>query len=349
MAAAAASAAATGQTPPRGPKPYINPSIAPYAGRSVVSLVPGATRYDNVLTALTEVEDQILPALAGKQSILIKPNLVEPTPALAITHPEALRAVLDFFVKRFRGPIVIGEGSALDTWTGYNNQGYPQLIRDYASRDIRLVCFHEEGLYKVLQISDSNTHVIPVRLAARLFDPSAFIVSLAMLKTHNVVVATMTVKNMVMGSPLHQPRSETQSWSDKQKFHEGVRVSNFDMFLNAQLQRPYWNLGVIDGYQGMEGDGPTAGTAVDSHVALASTDLIALDRVGLDVMGIDPAEVGYLNYCGQAGLGQYDINQIEVRPGLLSAYPHAYKLHDTIATQLMWMGPALECGSNPVP
>ena len=349
MAAATASAAATGQSPPRGPKPYINPSIEPYAGRSVVSLVPGGTRYDNVLSALTEIEDQILPALAGKRSVLIKPNIVDPAYPLAITHHDAMRAVLDFITARFQGPIVIGEGSAMDTWTGFNELEYPQLIRDYSPRDIRLVCFHEEGLYEVLQISDSDTHVIPVRLAARLFDPSAFIISLAMLKTHNVVVATMTVKNMVMGSPLHQPRSETQSWSDKQKFHEGVRVSNFDMFLNAQKQRQFWNLGVIDGYQGMEGDGPTEGTAVDSHVALASTDLIALDRVGLDVMGIDPATVGYLNYCWQAGLGQYDISQIDVRPGLLSAYPHAYKLHSTIGTQLMWMGTAPDCGSNPVP
>jgi len=334
--------------PIRGPAASANPSLVPYAQRSAVSLISGDTRYDNVLAALTAIEDQILPVLASKRSVLIKPNIVDPAYPLAITHPDALRAVLDFVVARFRGPIVIGEGSAYDTWDGFNKLGYPQLIQSYSPRDIRLVCFHEEGLYEVMHVSDRDTHIAPVRLAARLFDPSAFIISLAMLKTHNVVIATMTVKNMVMGAPLHAP-GENPAWSDKRKFHSGVRVSNFDMLLNAQKQQPFWNLGVIDGFEGMEGDGPTAGTAVDSHVALASTDLIALDRVGLDVMGIDPAEVGYLNYCGQAGLGQYDINQIEVRPGLLSAYPHAYKLHDTIATQLMWMGPALECGSNPVP
>jgi uncharacterized protein (DUF362 family) len=349
MAAAAGSATAVGQRPMRGPAVPANPSIEPYAGRSVVSLVPGATRYDNVLSALNTIEDQILPVLAGKQSVLIKPNIVDPAYPLAITHRDALRAVLDFVVARFRGPIVVGEGSAMDTWTGFNGLGYPQLIRDYSPRDVRLVCFHEEGLYQVLQMADRNTHIWPVRLAARLFDPSAFIISLAMLKTHNVVVATMSVKNMIMGAPLHAPGANP-AWSDKNKFHEGVRVSNLDMFLNAQKQRPFWNLGVIDGFQGMEGDGPTEGTAAASHVALASTDLVALDRVGLDVMGIDPATVGYLNYCWQAGLGQFDMTKIDVRPGgAIGPYPYAYKLHSTIGTQLKWMGPALECGSNPIP
>jgi len=346
MAAAAASAAASGQAPPRGPKPHDNPSIAPYAGRSVVSLISGDKRYDNVLSALTEIEDQILPVLAGKRSVLIKPNIVDPTCPLGITHPDALRAVLDFVVARFQGPIVIGEGSAYDTWDGFNALGYPQLIQGYSPRDIRLVDFHEEGLYEVLQVSDSDIHIAAVRLAARLFDPTAFIISLAMLKTHNVVIATMTVKNMVMGAPLHAP-GENPAWSDKRTFHSGVRVSNFDMLLNAQKQQPFWNLGVIDGFEGMEGDGPTGGTAVPSHVALASTDLIALDRVGLDVMGIDPTTIGYLNYCWQAGLGQYDISQIDVRPGLPSAFPHVYQLHSDIAQELLWMGPAVAWDSNP--
>ena len=348
MAVAAASATAVGQRPVRGPGVPTNPLIGPYAERSIVSLSSGDNRYQNVSDALSMIEDRIIPVLAGKRSVLIKPNIVDPAYPLAITHRDAVRAILDFVVRRFRGPIVIGEGSAMDTWAGYEALGYPQLIRDYSPQDVRLVCFHEEGLYKVMHVTDRDTHITPVRLAARLFDPSAFIISLAMLKTHNVVVATMSVKNMVMGAPLHQPRSAQQAWSDKWKFHEGVRVSNYDMFLNAQKQRPFWDLGVIDGYEGMEGDGPTQGTAVPSHVALASTDLIALDRVGLDVMGIDPATVGYLNYCWQAGLGQYDINLIDVRPGAIGPFPRAYQLHSNHDQELLWMGPAPKCDSNPL-
>jgi hypothetical protein len=74
--------------PIRGPAASANPSLVPYAQRSAVSLISGDTRYDNVLAALTAIEDQILPVLAGKLSVLIKPNVVNPAYPLAITHPD---------------------------------------------------------------------------------------------------------------------------------------------------------------------------------------------------------------------------------------------------------------------
>ncbi len=347
MAAAGASAAA-GQ--PLGPLPIVRRRAPGQADsdRSVVSVVPGDDRYTNVTQALLEIEGQIHAGMAGKRSVLIKPNIVDPAYPLAITHPDTIRAILDFVVPRFKGPIVIGEGSAMDTWTGYETLGYPALIQNYAPRNVQLVCFHEEGDYTLMHVVDRDTHIQPVRLAARLFDPTAFIISVAMLKTHNVVIATMSVKNMVMGAPLHQKRSEAVAWSDKRRFHEGVRNSNYDMFRNAQKQRPFWGLGVIDGYDGMEGDGPTTGTAVASRVAMASTDLIALDRVGLEAMGIDPATVGYLTYCGQAGLGQYDLTQIDMRPVAIAAYAKTYQLHSDHDQELMWMGAAADCGNNPL-
>ena len=318
------------------------------ATRSTVAVIPGSDRYTNITQALLEIEGDIHAGLWNKRSVLIKPNIVDPTCALGITHPDALRAVLDFFVPRFKGPIVIGEASAMDTRTGYDTLGYPALIQQYAPHPIQLVDFSQEGDYTLMHVLDFNRHIQPVRLAARLFDPTAFIVSVAMLKTHNVVVATMTVKNMVMGAPLHQPPGSSTSWSDKRNFHVGVRGSNYDMFLNAQKQRPFWGLGIIDGFAGMEGDGPTGGTAVNSQIALASTDLIALDRVGLEAMGIDPATVGYLTYCGQAGLGQYDLTQIDMRPVSVASYKRTYQLHSDHDQELMWMGAASDCGDDPL-
>ena len=77
--------------------------------------------------------------------------------------------------------------------------------------------------------------------------------------------------------------------------------------------RPFWGATLIDGFEGMEGNGPASGTPVPSRVAIASTDYIAADRVGVEAMGIDPNWIGYLNFCGQFGLGQFDLDKIEVR------------------------------------
>ena len=43
-------------------------------------------------------------------------------------------------------------------------------------------------------------HLIPIRLGARFVDPDAFVISSAVMKTHNMVVATMSIKNMVLGA-----------------------------------------------------------------------------------------------------------------------------------------------------
>src|SRR6266568_4874742 len=69
VAAAAGSAVAFGQRPPRAPGVPGNPSIAPYAARSTVSMISGEKRYDNVLSALTMIEDLIVPVLNAKRSV----------------------------------------------------------------------------------------------------------------------------------------------------------------------------------------------------------------------------------------------------------------------------------------
>jgi uncharacterized protein (DUF362 family) len=99
---------------------------------------------------------------------------------------------------------------------------------------------------------------------------------------------------------------------------------------------------LIDGYEGMEGAGPGSGTPVASHVAIASTDFVAADRVGLEVMGINPEWVGYLAYCGQAGVGQYDLTKINVVGATIASVAKKYHLHPEIQRELEWMGPLKE-------
>jgi uncharacterized protein (DUF362 family) len=89
----------------------------------------------------------------------------------------------------------------------------------------------------------------------------------------------------------------------------------------------------------MEGNGPSSGTPVPSRVAIASTDFIAADRVGVEAMGIDAKWIGYLNFCGQFGLGQFDLDKIEVRGEKVAAVRRKYQLHKDIERELQWMGP----------
>ena len=99
---------------------------------------------------------------------------------------------------------------------------------------------------------------------------------------------------------------------------------------------------VVDGYEGMEGNGPASGTPVASRLAIASTDYIAADRVGVECMGVKPEWIGYLQFCAEAGLGQYDLSKIDVRGAKIADVRKEYRLHRDIERELKWMGPMEE-------
>jgi len=385
------------------PPPVPASPVFPYDGRSPVSLIKGEDRSKNVTEALLAVDREIGPVLKRKKYVVIKVNNVATNNQLAATHVDALRGILEYLGPRFRGQVMIVESSAADSLDGFEFYKYAQVIPEYKRFDLKLVDLNREGKYEIASIIDRNIRPVPVRLAARLLDPDAFIISSAMLKTHNSVVATMSVKNMVMGAPLHTVPGQTPSWNDKRQMHAmgmptgrsgmppsgrgavppmgatppvGVvppagasaqpglarggagpagrgamqnrgamfHAMNYNLAIVAKRLGAAWGCALIDGFEGMEGNGPSSGTAVPVHVALASPDLMAADRVGLDVMGIPHHAVGYLQYAAQLGVGQYDLEKIDIRGENPEAVQHKFKLHDGVQQQLDWLNDIVRQG-----
>jgi len=316
--------------------------VKPFPGRSKVALIHGEDRRKNAYEALVAIDDQIRPRLQGKKYVVIKPNNVSTEKPLASTHADALRGILDYLASRFKGPVVIAESAADDTLHAYENFGYDGLVPEYRGQNVSLVDLNREAKYETIPLIDFHLHIVPVRLAARLLDPDAFVICAAVLKTHDNAVATLSVKNMVLGAPLHSLRGDTPRWNDKLKYHVGDRQMHYNMLLTAQKMQPNWGVALIDGFEGMEGNGPTAGTPVASRIAIASTDFIAADRVGLETMGVNPDWLGYLVYCGQVGLGHYGLSKIDVIGARITDVKKTYRLHADIDSMLLWMGPMTE-------
>jgi uncharacterized protein (DUF362 family) len=305
----------------------------------VVAVSNGTSRRKNITEALVAIEDQIMPVLKTKKHVIIKPNIVSTNNQLASTHLDSLHGILDFLGPRFKGPVIIAESSAGYTTEGYNNFGYTKVAPEHKPLAVSLVDLNEEGKYETHSILDGDLHLVPVRLAARLLDPDAYIICAAMLKTHNTVVATLSLKNMALGAPLHSARKENRRWNDKRVYHGGVRQTHVDIALTAQRLQPFWGATVLDGWEGMEGNGPTNGTLVPSRIAVASTDYVAADRVGVEVMGMKPEWVGYLGFCAKSGVGQDDLEKIEIRGAKLAEVTKQYKMHQDLERELRWMGP----------
>jgi uncharacterized protein (DUF362 family) len=321
--------------------------IVPVTKRSAVGLVRGDTRRKVVFDSLVAIDKELRAGLKLKKSVLIKVNFTATTNQLASSHADAVRGILDYLGPRFKGPVVIGEAASNDTMAGFDNFKYSDVVTEFKSQKVSLVDFNLEKP-ALMQTISANVHPTPLRIAARLVDPDAFVINCCIPKTHNAVIYTGAVKNMSMGAPLRSPIQEKPAWSDKRKVHvSGHQQHNYNLFLVAQHLAPYWGATVLDGFEAMEGDGPIYGTKVPWNMAVASTDYIAADRVALEAMGMDPKWIGYLQYCWQMGIGNYDLGQIDVRGEKIESLKKSFKLPGSVDDQLKWMGPLNAPSANP--
>jgi uncharacterized protein (DUF362 family) len=335
------------------PDPFTVPvkPINPVNYRSTVSLVRGENRRKMIYDSLMAIDAEIKPALKRKKYVLIKVNLTSVEVQVASTHPDMLRGILDYLGPRFKGPVMIAEAASNDTMVAFENFKYNQLVSEFKSQKVSLNDFNLEGKYVVAQTIDSDVHITPCRIAARLTDPDAFIICAAIPKTHDSMIMTGAVKNMAMGAPLRSPGKVTPAWSDKRRLHvRGYQQHTLNMMTVSQKIGPYWGLAVLDGYEGMEGAGPIRGEVVPHRIALASRDFVAVDRVATEAMGIDPNIIGHLQYCAAVGLGNFDSAKIDVRGETIASVKRTYKMHPNYELEIKWKDPLQPAApaANPV-
>ncbi len=341
-----------------------------------VALFQGEQRYDNIRSALALIGNRV--DLAGKQRVLIKPNFVVPNVPLAATHVDAVRAVLDFLRRSYAGPITIAEGPAVaPAAEGFRRYGYEPLVEEYG---VALVDLNQDAR---VPVTVYDWRLQPLRLhLARSVVESDFRISVSPPKTHDVVIVTLSLKNMIMGSLasyfVHRHPGSNGRWpnvgtvskalarlvprcvlrlppvewlqframsrlepSDKMKMHQSHPVLNLNLALLAPVVAPH--LAVLDGFEAMEGNGPSGGTPVPLRLALASVDALAVDVVGAALMGFRADDIGYLYYCNQLGLGVGDLSDIEVvGNATVEQCARPFRPHDSYPRQRRWQMPAAE-------
>jgi uncharacterized protein (DUF362 family) len=316
---------------------------APTAGLSSrVALTAGDDRADNTFRGLQMFKEQIRRAI-GNRRVIIKPNNVAIDVPLCATHAGCLEGILEFLKSIGAKEVVIAESAANGpTLEGFSNYGYTALAQKYGAKVMDLDQAEVERVY-AFDENDFRPHAI--RMAKPMLDPNNFIISAAKLKTHDRVVATLSLKNIIVGSPIKDPGfrwgpgAKAGAKNDKPLTHGGgFRGINYNLYALAPRLHPH--LAVLDGFEGMEGEGPVGGTPVDHRVSIVSLDWLAADRVGVELMGIDFGKVGYLTFCAEAGLGQGDLSKIEVLGESISNHIKSYKLAKNLEQQLIWKKPA---------
>jgi uncharacterized protein (DUF362 family) len=285
-----------------------------------VSLIKGKDRRQNIKKSLELVSGEIKDGLRKKQ-VIIKPNFVSTSIHLASSHVEQIRGILDFLKGFYPDTVIIAEAACDDTMDAYRNFGYLKLPEEY---NVRLIDLNR-GPFDEIPIKDQNDRTIYVRVASLLLNRNNYLISAAKLKTHDTVVVTLSIKNMAMGSVFA---------GDKKLVHQGMRQINLNISELASYAWP--DLAVIDGYVGMEGDGPTHGSPIDVGIAISSTDSLAADRVACVIMDTEFSRVGYLHHCAERALGETDLEKIEIIGDSLKDCVKPFRLHRMVKEQFSW-------------
>jgi uncharacterized protein (DUF362 family) len=266
----------------------------PPPGKSAVAILRAKSYSSDLAGCIRRGIEECGLDVRGK-NVLLKPNLVEFDRSTSInTDVSVIAAALEVFRSLgARVRIAEGPGHRRDTYelageARYRSEipGFDRLFTDLNRDDVSLVG-HFAGLPRI--------YLPNTALGADL------IVSLAKMKTHHWVGATLSMKNLFGLVP-----GSIYGWPKNQLHWIGIPRSIVE--LNRLFRRMF---AIVDGIVGMEGNGPIQGTPKPCGVLVMGGDPVAVDATCCRVMGIAPERVDYLQMA--ADLGHIAENRIEQR------------------------------------
>jgi uncharacterized protein (DUF362 family) len=214
--------------------------------------------------------------------VVLKPNLVEFDPAAPInTNPLLVLAAMEALTAEGAASVRIAEGpghrrATLDLCDA---AGYFRTIRNFEANFTDL----NWDATKPFRPAIRHSPLDELHLPATILDCD-LLVSMPKLKTHHWVGATLSMKNLfgiVPGGIYGWPKNPLH-WAG---------IAN----VIAELEQiPVPRFAIVDGIDGMEGNGPIQGTLKHAGVLIAGADLAAVDAACCRVMGIDPHQIPYL-------------------------------------------------------
>lgn len=306
-------------------------SAKPAAEPACVALVKGNDRRGNMVKALEILEPRIRQRLGDRQ-VVIKPNLtrVRKEDWLASTTMESVAALCELFSLFTSRPIIVAEGTGpggplQEALESYN---YLELAKRYRVEFVDLRNDQFDSTY----IVDRAFRPLEIKVSRLLTRHDTFLVSAAVLKTHGLAAVTLGLKNVTMAIPMNFGPGR----NDRSKMHQDIddpRPFNWNLFQVSRLRTP--DLVTIDGFVGMQGNGPLNGDPVEAKVAVAGLDWLAADRVGIELMGMDFGRIAHYRYCADAGMGEADLTRIQVTGNTIGECRRRFAPPDALERILM--------------
>jgi uncharacterized protein (DUF362 family) len=209
--------------------------------------------------------------------VFIKPNLCSKHYIRgAVTNPQVLFHLVSILRNRAE-EVVVGESN------GYNYccndalsmTGVKKIVEKAGGKTINL---SEDEIVKV---QNPKAYILRNFPLPKTLVEADSIVDVPVMKTHEFTKYSGAIKNMFGCIP-----------NDRRIFLH----PHFDMVMHDLLVLLKPKFVVMDATFAMEGNGPNRGILIPMNLILTCSDLITMDKLCCEIMGIDWADISYLNF-----------------------------------------------------
>lgn len=250
--------------------------------------------------------------LRGGEHVIIKPNVCNAKNpyGMVITDLRIIEAVVDL-VRDEAEKVTVVES---DNISGSADKRVAEsgLLGELKKMDVEFLNLSGDE-FEVHEVAGKK-----LKLPRTVLDADYFI-NLPKVKTEGHVSVTLSIKNL-FGVPQRAKKSSLHG-----------RLNEILPYLAGVIRH---DLIVVDGVVAMEGNGPLIGTPKKLGVVVAGENPVSVDAVCARMMGFDASEIEYLVRSHEMGLGEIDLDALEVVGadwrGLAQEFERPYSLRATL-------------------
>jgi uncharacterized protein (DUF362 family) len=225
--------------------------------------------------------------------VLIKVNcaFARPSWAGATTSPEVTGEIVKLCYEAGAAAVRVTDNPISDPKSCFLKSGLSKAVTDAGGE----IILPNPSDFRVVEVSKGvigpwEVYHEPLRWCDKL-------IGVPTVKTHNLCGASLGMKNwygFIGGS--------------RSRFHQDIHhvITELAQFITPTLV-------ILDGTRMLTRNGPTGGSAQDvvvGNTVVASTDQVAVDAFGVEMLGLDKNTVHYIQLAEEKGLGKSDYRKL---------------------------------------
>lgn len=303
-----------------------NPNAVLIARTPVTDPVP----WDDFRRAAHHILDAMQLAVEGEK-VVVKPNgtvaekFADPDTGIT-THPGFVQGILEYAGAHgaTRGRTFILEdprNTDDNTPRHWRGTGYPEVAARTGAK------LRTPKTYTCVKkpVPNPQAHA-QLNISRLAVAPDTLLINVPKLKTHNLGITTLCLKNLMGTVNVFDRHFCGQAWQElkDERGDTPARDAGLSRDLHAKWQhglaRRLADLGqvvqpqinIVEGIVGRDGTGFQNGTNHALGLAIAGVNMVAVDSITSYLMGYDPQALIYLQVAASVGLGTNDVRELSV-------------------------------------